>query len=87
MGLSQLITKSTETSFVKFSSRLNPTYLEEKIEALEREGLNLKPEVVKCKLKKLISRLTRNNAELLAMASQHFKYMDCYLGKRGNTTF
>ena len=27
-------------------------------------------------LKKLISRLTRNNAELLRMASQHFEYMD-----------
>ena len=76
-----------------------PTHFE-KIKTLERDCLNLKNEVVKCKsdneelskllkvdkeaangleleifeLKKLISRLTRNNAELLRMASQHFKY-------------
>ena len=87
---------------LQISSQLYSTNLEEKIEALERECLNLKKEAAKCKshneelskqlkvdkeaanelgleifeLKKLISRLTRNNAELLGMASQHFEYMD-----------
>jgi len=91
-----------ETSVVKLSSQLYHTDLEEKIEALGRECLSLKNEVVRCKsdneelskhlkvskedanrleleifeLKKLISRLTRNNADLLRMASQHFEYMD-----------
>ena len=36
-------------------------------------------------LKKLITRLTRNNSELLGMASQHFEYMDMVanMGKEG----